>query len=239
MAERIFGGRRNIINKRHYRLIGKAHIENILSDLDNSRGEIDKVIIPYSLNEWFSIFLAERMKSELKDKKLFSKSSFSKTAVVFLILIFLTACVSLSLKPVRAKVFDFFITTYEKFAEILSGTKTGDIQRDNNNDSTFYPEYLPDGYFFTDRIALDTTTTYFFSNNEGDMLEFTMSDKGAALQIDTEGAVFREVAISGFDGIISFKDDKTILIWYNDVSTFVISGRISMEDIVRMAENIK
>ena len=43
---------RDIVMESYYKLIGEAHIENIVDDLASKADEIDKVKVPESLDDW-------------------------------------------------------------------------------------------------------------------------------------------------------------------------------------------
>lgn len=58
----------NIIEA-YYKMIGEAHIENIIADLDSNQDKIKETTVPKSLDNWFISFEKERTK-KIIDKDL-------------------------------------------------------------------------------------------------------------------------------------------------------------------------
>ncbi|MBN2285978.1 MAG: DUF4367 domain-containing protein [Tissierellales bacterium] len=223
----------------YYACIGEAHINNLINDLDNRQDEIDKVEVPASLDKWFYNYVKKRRKDEKRKKMLTDFRRFSqKAAVIVLVILTAMSAVIFSVEAIRVRVLNFFMEKNEKYTEVRIDSNNGKLTPVQDWDSYYSPEYLPEGYFFSE--ASDGGLIKVLEYTDGvNQIVITQGGSDSGIQLDTEDAVVTEVTIDGNEGLLVIKDDWTMLFWHNDDSSFTIYGRINEEEIIKISENIK
>jgi len=139
-------------------------------------------------------------------------------------------------------VFNLFMETNEKFTNVKIDEEL-DVAKhyvENNIilwDGYYQLSYIPDGFKIesSDRL-IDTRIIQYASDKN--FITFAQAPNGTEFQLDTEGSNVSEILINNRKGIISKKEDKTILFWSNEDSSFYIISGIKSEEIIKIAEKI-
>lgn len=58
------------------------------------------------------------------------------------------------------------------------------------------------------------------------------------MNIDTENAVVENIWINGMEGLLSASERVRILVWHDNMSMYSIDGDITIDEIVKIAENM-
>lgn len=61
----------------------------------------------------------------------------------------------------------------------------------------------------------------------------------STLNVDTENADAKVIKLNGKDAFITEKGDIISIIWNSETKSFALSGNLSEEEIIKIAENIK
>jgi|BioPla2DNA2_1021312.scaffolds.fasta_scaffold09352_7 hypothetical protein len=224
----------------YYKMIGEAHIDNIIEELEKDKNDIDKMTVPKSLDNWLDSFERRRKKISNRKKWLKRTRKLSSRAAVFLVI--LIACmtvVTMSVDAFRIRFFNFFINEKENYTEIekredVSNQGVPDIEVEN----FFYLSYVPTGYSFKSYTTLGDSIVIQYSSDEETII-FNQSKGDANYQLDTEGAEIRVVPIGEGSGQLILKDDRIMLFWSINEESFLIQGEASEQEIIKMAENLK
>ena len=103
--------------------------------------------------------------------------------------------------------------------------------------------WLPEGMTQTDRTELTNSTLLTFENADGDRLSIYIKriTEGSAntSSFDTEDAAVTEIEINGITATISVKKETAVLIYFIDNYRCSISGSISADNLIKIAENIE
>lgn len=105
--------------------------------------------------------------------------------------------------------------------------------------------YVPEGYKLTQiNFAGDCITMqYFNAHSDSDLFVFSYSSAGSSFfDMDNERHEYAEETINSqlfFFYIATQDGEDNTAIWYNDNYEYCISGQLSKEEIVEIAENIK
>jgi hypothetical protein len=224
----------------YYKMIGEAHIDNIIEELEEDKNNIDKLIVPKSLDNWFESFERGR-KKEVNRKKWMKRARklSSRAAVFILVLIACMTVVTMSVEAFRIRFFNFFIEENENYTEIekredVSNQGVPDIEVEN----FFYLSYLPTGYSFESYTVVGDSIIIQYSSGE-EIIIFNQSKGDANYQIDTEGADIRGIPVGEGSGKLLLKDGRSILLWSFDEYSYYIKAHINEEEIIKMAENLK
>jgi hypothetical protein len=224
-----------------FKHVGEAHIENLVNDLETHREEIDKIVIPKSFDDWFWKFSASKKKEERR-KAAFKQLRYitAKVAVVAIVLLASLSIVTLSVKSVRAKIFDFFTNIFEQFSEVKTKIDFNNYaMKDINWESYYYPTYLPDGYEYKSNETFGTLKIIEFVKGIDLILSFNQTNTLGSIRFDTENAVVTNVSIKGNNGIIAVKDNRAFLIWNDGVTYFYLSGQVNDSDMIRIANSLE
>jgi hypothetical protein len=228
-----------MILEAYYAGIGEAHIDNIICDLEKRKDEIEAVEVPESLDKWFFDYIEKEKRVE-KRKKLFSNSKqFSKrAAILILVLIAAMSALMFTVEAVRVRVLNFFIERNEKYTEVRIDEEGGDLTPNQDWESYYIPEYLPEGYFFESSEAIGSLKVLKYTNEENHII-FTQANNGTDIQLDTEDAVVEEVNLDGKEGMIITEGDRVMLFWYNEEASFTLIGHEDKEEILKAAESVE
>ncbi len=224
----------------YYKMIGEAHVDNIIEELEKNKNDIDQMAVPKSLDNWFDSFERRRKKDSNKKKWMRKARKLSSRAAVFLVI--LIACmtvVTMSVDAFRIGFFNFFIDKKDNYTEIekredLSNQGVPDIDVED----FFYLSYLPTGYSFESYTIVGDSIIIQYSS-QGDNIIFNQSKGDTNYQLDTEDSDVREIPLGEGGGQLIFKDDRIMLFWSVNEESFLIKGAISEHEIIKMAENLK
>lgn len=100
--------------------------------------------------------------------------------------------------------------------------------------------YLPEGYEAS-LVSADSKTTYYSIENDVGNVIFLMInslDSDSGLNVDTENAEVSEFSLSGKKAISVKKEDRNTLIWTVGQYSCILEGQLSIEEMIRIAENI-
>jgi hypothetical protein len=224
----------------YYKMIGEAHIDNIVEELEKDKNDIDKMTVPKSLDEWVDSF--ERRRKKISNRKKWVKRTrklSSRAAVFLVILIACMTAVTMSVDAFRIRFFNFFVADKGNYTEIekredVSNQGVPDIEAEN----FFYLSYLPTGYGFKSYTIVGDSVIIQYSSQE-EIIIFNQSKGNANYQIDTEDSDIREVPLGEGSGQLVLKDNRIMLFWSVNEQSFLIKGAISEQEIIKMAENLK
>ena len=183
---------------------------------------------------------------EKKMKKLFQKerrsvfrkksAKYSKRAALFLVgAVLISSVTIMSVEAWRVRVLNYFLNIAQERTEM----KWSD---ENKGDSYATDEvtlgYIPHGFELERSVPKREGLSLTFRKNE---LSFHVSiyPLRGSLGFDTEDAEIKKVSINGAEGVLSIKENVTILVWNDTESAYLINGNISEEEIIKIAENLK
>lgn len=230
----------NDMLKAYYKLIGEAHIENILDDLSKHEEEIRNTEVPESLNQWFTFFIQQRKKEEKrKDRIRMMKQFASRAAIITILLISTVTVVTFSVEAIRVRVLNFFLEVNDTYTEIqIQVEDNQQTMPDIDQVGYYYPTYLPDGYIYEDYRSFGKSVMITFSNGIEE-ISFDQSPNGASYQLDTEDAETRDVTIGESEGYLILKENRVILFWNDDLNGYtIISYDVEADEIMKMAESM-
>ena len=138
----------------------------------------------------------------------------------------------------RVPVMSVIITIGERFSEIV----VKDSAQRNIPSNEFHsrlPNYMPDGFYVESVDEDKDSCTVFCSDNSESYYSIDYYTSAADTSIDTENAIVSEQEIRGQPAIIAEKDGSTIIVWYPNGHEYILSGTISVEEMIRILESIE
>lgn len=189
------------------------------------------IVVTDELNEKINELIKKR-----KTPHYFTNRISKKIAVVIMILFIAITTTVVSVDALRETISDFFVEIYEQFSLI--------VFEEDKNESEFeniqihLPNYIPNGYKMTVE-EVNNLSVFCEYKNENDILIFEQSIvSGMQIGIDTENTYVETIFID--DGELLYYENKNekSIIFYNDSYSYMISGKISKEELIKIAQSI-
>jgi hypothetical protein len=149
----------------------------------------------------------------------------------------MTVTISMSVEAVRNRVFNFLFNQNESYVEIISEESDElEILPSVEWDEYFHPDYLPLGYYFYSARRVNDNKTLIYSDGINQII-FNQKPISSGCHINIEDVEYTIVKINAFNGNLVVSGEETILVWNNEVNWFSISGTISKEEMLKIAES--
>jgi len=203
-------------------------VEDILRDIDINE---DVVFSDEHKKRMQKIFDIEQRK--LRFNKLYYYSK--RIAVVLLILIVVFGISLVSVEAWRVKVLNFII----EISDDSTGLAVVGNENENKSELSEYEfllEYIPKGLELEYQAIDSEFITIQYASDEY-YFNFSVSSANK-MRIDTENAAIHQLTINGRKAFYSTNDNVNILVWYDDNFIYDVTGTISKEDIIKIAENL-
>lgn len=129
----------------------------------------------------------------------------------------------------------------EVFSEFTIFDRKGDEEnRDFSQLEKFHFNYIPTGYWLEDIKEGNSVRIYEYVNENKECMTIRLfiSPEGMKTYFNTEGVEVEETIVRGLQGYVTQNDTSSSLLWYEDGIEFLLYGKLSREEIVKIAENI-
>jgi hypothetical protein len=213
--------------------------------IDDFNEEIDSIPTNEQLTEIYSfspefetrmkkLFTKDRRKDFIKTISLYSR----RVASVLIIVLGLLFGTLLFNAEVRATVGNILVEWYEKFT---SFTFRDDEIIDEKKEWNL--NYLPEGYIQENYEVLGRITSIEYRNNQGEKIRFTyrLEESNTNISVDNENHEISSCSILGNKAFsITALDDKfdNGVIWNMDGHTFDLWGKVSIDELKKIAKSI-
>lgn len=170
-----------------------------------------------------------------KEKKMKIAKRLPRIIAIVLVVFAICSITVMSVEALRVPFFNLFVNTKEKITTI-------EVNQDQISDDNSFKDsfgYIPDGYEMMSEDSQDNTTSFIFTNDNGDSIFIDIFNKEHSAGVDTEDAEYNEIMINAFQGFYSIKNETTNLVFIKNNYTYLILGSIDLEEIIKIAENIK
>lgn len=155
--------------------------------------------------------------------------------IIAIILAILTSIFSIT--AARETIWNFIITTYEKFSNI--SFRTPDPSSVIPDEETIKPEdlKLPLGFVEIGRFEAPIATNVVYANSDGREFIFNkVITEGTQMSINTEGIKTEEIAVRGKTGLYYSNMGLEHLIWTEGRYVIQISGKITKDELLNMVK---
>lgn len=78
-----------------------------------------------------------------------------------------------------------------------------------------------------------------YENDSGEVIRFTQACEVNDMGVTTDGKKMTNVMVNDYEGVYIPDDDRNILLWYDGTYYYLISGSVSQEELLRMAESVE
>ena len=103
----------------------------------------------------------------------------------------------------------------------------------------FALSYVPDGYSVIDETVNELAREITYLNEDGKYLYFTVQQsEDHNMSIDNESLKRENISIRGYQGYLFHGGGRSILMWQIGEYTLDISGQLSREEMIQLAEGV-
>lgn len=181
------------------------------------------------------LIIKDRRKSTFKKIVLYSK----RIALIFIITLGLLFGTLLFNSEVRAAVGGIIIEWYEKFTSFTFREEGIVIEKKD-----WELGYLPQNYKLVKEETLGRITYIEFRNNFDEKIRFSYrpEDSNTSISIDNENHTIERTQILGNEAFSAISEDEQFdngLIWNMKSNTFDLWGKISVNELIKIAESIR
>lgn len=215
------------------RMAFQAEFEEELAEIERTEPDAELLKIMEHAEPRIRRMFAREMRREQVKHFVFEFMPKLSRALATVLLVFflgLSAAVA-TMEPVRVGVVDFIENIETKFTRF-------DIEDDDavippEWKGEYYPTYIPN------KLELSWVKKYEICYGKNQDLFYYEYDEALDTNADTENAFDRLVLINGKQGIISEKNGWIKVAWKLDAKYFVVVGRYSEEEMLKIARGVK
>ncbi len=169
-------------------------------------------------------------------KKVGAAVVWRRIAVAVLVLFCLSSAVMLTAPTVRAAVFDSISEFFHKYVLIHFAAESQEIQL-----GEYTLSYLPEEYTLVESKEKSTRSRYVFSNGSDELILECIQSSLSDLNMDSESRRLQKMEISGvpaFAFVSENEQQKTILAWGNSKESFLLSGKLPIAELSKIAKSL-
>ena len=191
----------------------------------------------------FSVAFERKMKKLIRRTDHPIRYQVAQAAACILLAALLSGCAVLTISPeARAAFVGWIRETYETwFVYRYVGENKG-----NSEDISYYPAWIPDGYYETSRFDTDTYTTIIYEDNNNNIITFyyTYDADAAGIYLEQEGVDVKSVLIGNIFADLyldEIEENANSLVWVDEKSgvLFCISANCNEEELIKIAESVE
>lgn len=171
-----------------------------------------------------------------KQKRTPIKSYLRRILAIAAVLIVVSSISIASVQAWRIRFLNFIMHISESNTELRY--KENDTEGNSYSAEDVNLEYVPSGFKLSESRNNNGKIHLRFENED---LTFSLYIRqiDSTLNVDTEDATAKEIKLNGKDAFLTEKGDIISLLWNNEMNSFTLSGNLSEDEIVKIAENIK
>ncbi len=230
---------RNKLMNSYFKILGEAHIENTLIELNEKEKEFKDLKVPDSLEQWFLEFHRKWKRKRtwnLAKRKL--KKMSVKVAIFLAVCISFFAIITMSVEAFRIRFINLLISKNDSYTEIQVSMQDNVTIPEIDSDIYYYFAYLPEGYAFSEATVMKNSIFMIYLNGN-DSFYFTQSYNETDYQLNTEETTVEDVKIGEYEGMFIHNLNANMVFWTQDNVTFLLEGNIPKSEMLKMAESMK
>lgn len=210
-----------------FELYNQRMIENLPTD-----EELSKITFSETFETKMKKLLSLQKKSYYKLINTVGK----RAVIIILTLIISLTVATFSVKALREAVIEFITETFEKYTKV----STVISESPQNDFVKTAPKYVPNGYVIHQEQEFMTTYQVEYINNENNTIDYEQTvNFGTTYNTNTENISYEKVSINSLEGIAYVNDGFSTVIFADKTYFYTLVGKISMEEIVKIAESIQ
>lgn len=179
-----------------------------------------------------------------KSTRLRMQKAAKRAAVIAAIIIPVSMVSLLSVEASRNLIFNAVMNWASDHVAIQYQDGQGSSGKTSSpDDSEIKPRYLPEGFIESEINQTDSSFTIQYRNDQGELILFRKSPISiqGPLAVDTERTTQKEIEIQGEKASLFAANEPggiSYLLWKNHSYSFLLSSKISPEELAKMAESV-
>lgn len=159
-----------------------------------------------------------------------------RAAIIVLAIVISLTATTFGVKAIRESVIKFITETFEKFTAVSVEDEEPVVQKDIVK---AVPQYIPEGYIVESEVNSGIFYKVIYKNQENNFIIYNQKiNFGTIANVDTEGVEYEKISIDYFDGIKYSKNGVNKVAFADETYMYTISGQISFDELIKMAESI-
>ncbi len=158
------------------------------------------------------------------------------TAAVLILVIGVSSITIAQVFASKNITFPFFLSVNETHAQILPDPNESIPVSEQF--SKYYPSFIPENLVVVNVVEDDTGFAVSFQSEDEDTLTLSFYNKKMDIAFDSEGSNLEQFTIKGFPALVSYRADRTAVIWQGDKFTYNLSGTLGAEICVKILESV-
>lgn len=174
-------------------------------------------------------------KKEQSSKRSRKLKNVSKIAACFFVAIILTSSIAIfSVEAWRNMFLNYVFDSSEPNTDFTFNESNTIAYSDN----LLTICYIPDNFEIVDNHSSSRRSSVYCKFNE-QFFHISLEPFSSKTSIDSEDGTISNITINGYDAVLIQAYDTNSIIWSDNTSAFSITGNISLEEIKKIAENVK
>ncbi len=195
-----------------------------------------KDMTPHIFSEEYKKRMKKVIKEYSRTPAQIKFAAFRKYAAAVLIIFILTnSFLVVTVEAYRTRVFKIITTIYNTFTSII--TETDDVPFNESPEFT-EPSYVPDGFEVINIINTGITRKIDYKNRERILIYKQSALTSSELRIDTEGTEIKEIKVGKYNINYVFNKGMYNAYWFDHEYSYLISGEISFEELIKIIESV-
>ncbi|MDU6306839.1 MAG: DUF4367 domain-containing protein [Clostridium sp.] len=180
-----------------------------------------------------------------KSTRLRMQKAAKRAAVIAAIIIPVSMVSLLSVEASRNLIFNAVMNWASDHVAIqYQDRQASSSETSSPDDSEIRPRYLPEGFVEVETDQINSSFITKYRNDQGELILFRRSSLSmeGAFSIDTEHTTRTEIEIQGEKASLFAANEPDVtssLLWKNHSYSFLLSSKISPEELVKMAESME
>lgn len=220
----------------------QKNMDILIRALDAYAKECDEALPMEEGSEAFSEAFEKNMQNLIKRQKRFYFSyihTFGKRAacIALVVIVGLFATV-FSVKALREPFVDFVVETYNKFTKIFTAGEQSNIN-EKPVFEIYEPQYIPQGFTAEESVMTDAVYNRIYTTTDGRFIDYSQGiGENAQSYIDAETTVYEKIFVHSFEAVYYESKGVNGVVFSDGYYIFSVSGYVSKEDILKIAESI-
>jgi hypothetical protein len=163
-----------------------------------------------------------------------------KVVAAVVVLLIVSTTIVFSVDALRVPVLNFFNDINKTSATIhVNDAKVNYDAFSNQIKGLYLPNCIPEDYTVKSINGLTEFYTVTFENPDGSMIRLVKLSEGDAVGVDSENANAKQITVNNEPAEFYNKDGTDTLVFKYDKKAFTLTGIISIDESVRIAESLE
>lgn len=217
--------------------------QQALEDLyDECAADDGELSIPGELDAQIQALIAgERAKEQAQQKKKRRHKRIGYLVASIALTFFIGSACIMSVDAWRVKIFNFVLEVTDGAIDFRMDSGDDGAKKIKDKDAeniAFRPTYLPEGFELEETEVFPAKVFITFVDKQKHRINFQSYISEGALVTEFTNEQKEPIEIGGQEGYIVRKEESKTIIWQNGENAFRLSGDISEEELIRIAESV-